>query len=91
MKLVWAASAQTDLHALADYYRDIDVQLSERMRQLVERTPALLTRFPQMGTPLGTSVFRKLRVQKTPFVIYYQIEPGRIVVLRVIHAARDIL
>ena len=89
MKLVWAAPAQADLHALADYYRRIDVELSNRLR--IERTPAQLTRFPQMGAPLGSSAIRKLRVQQTPFVLYYQIEPTRIVVLRVIHAARDIL
>ena len=89
MKLVCAAPAQADLHALADYYRRIDVELSNRLR--IERTPAQLTRFPQMGTPLGLSAIRKLRVQQTPFVLCYQIEPTRIVVLRVIHAARDIL
>ena len=91
MKLVCAAPAQADLHALADYYRRIDVELSHRVRLRIERTPARLTRFPQMGTPLGSSAIRKLRVQQTPFVLYYQIEPTRIVVLRVIHAARDIL
>ena len=91
MKLVWAASAQADLHDLADYYRHIDVELSIRMRQRIELAPDLLTRFPQMGTPLGSSAIRKLRVQRTPFVLYYQFESDRIVVLRVIHAARDIL
>jgi plasmid stabilization system protein ParE len=90
LKLVWAAPAQADLHALADFYRQIDVKLSDRMRQRIERTPALLTRFPRMGTPLGSTAIRKLRVRHTPFVLYYQLEPDRIVVLRVIHAAHDI-
>ena len=91
MKLVWAAPAQADLTALADYYRQIDAELSNRMRQRIERTPAQPTRFFQMGTPLGSSPIRKLRVQQTPFVPHYQIESDRIVVLRVIPAARDIL
>jgi len=88
---VWAAAAQADLHALTEHYRRIDVELSDRMRRRIERTPALLTRFPKMGTPLGSWGIRKLRVQQTPFVLYYQLEPNRVVVLRVIHAARDLL
>lgn len=89
MNLLWAASANADLHSLADHYRDIDVALSIRMRQRVERTPELLTRFPLLGTPLGTSAIRKLRVRQTPF-LYYRVDPERIVVLRVLHAARDL-
>ena len=88
---MWAAAAQADLHALTEHYRRIDVELSDRMRRRIECTPAILTRFPRMGTRLGSSDFRKLRVQQTPFVLYYQLEPDRVVVLRVIHAARDLL
>ena len=90
MKLVWAAPAQADLHALADYYRQIDVELSHRMRLRIERTPALLATFPKLGTLLGSSSIRKLRVLQTPYVLYYRPELDRIVVLRVVHSARDI-
>lgn len=90
MKLVWSAPAQSDLHDIADHYRHIDPVLSERMRQRVERTPALLTTFPELGTPLGSSTLRKLRVRQTPFLLFNRVLDDRIVVLRVLHAARDL-
>ena len=90
MTLRWSVRAQADLLALTDYYRAIEPDLSIRMRSRVEQTPALLASFPRLGTQLGNSNVRKLRVRQPPYLLFYRIAGDDIFVLRVLHAARDI-
>lgn len=90
MNLRWSALAQSDLHALTAYYRAIDPEVSIRMRKRIEQTPSLLSTFPMIGTPLPGSHLRKLRVRGTPFLLFYRADETGIVVIRVLHSARDL-
>lgn len=44
-----------------------------------------LARFPQMGREGRVTGTRERAAPRTPFVVIYRTEPGRIVILRVLH------
>lgn len=91
MKLEWTRPARRDLRDLVDHYDAIDPQLSARMLDAVEATPRLLIDYPKIGAKTVTAGCRKWRVRGTPYLPFYSSTRGQLRVLRVLHAARDVL
>ena len=89
MKIVWAERARHDLHELNDFYLAIDADLADRMIGRVEREPDRLLDFPGIGSQTQIAGWRKWRVRDTPYLLFYRVERDRVIIARVLHAARD--
>lgn len=91
MKLVWTESAVADLEAIRDYLRRDSEHYAARFVARLLEAVQTLTELPGRGRPVpeaGDSTVRELLFQN--YRIMYKAEAERVVVLAVIHAARDI-
>lgn len=90
MRLKWSARARRDILELADYYSKIDPGLAERMERAVEASPLTLLDYPHSGPATIRPGVRKWRVRGTPYMLYYRTPPEYVIILRVLHASRDV-
>jgi toxin ParE1/3/4 len=91
MKIVWTKFAREDLKAIRDYIaRDSNFYAAQFGLRLVNAVN-VLRRFPELGEVVPEFqryVVRQRIVQN--YRVLYTIEKNRVVVLSIIHAARDI-
>jgi len=89
--------ADADIRDAADEYTRVDgIELGLRLYEAVERTWSELAEHPEMGAPvqwesMRFSGIRQWRVP-VPFNVYlidYRLTGGDLVVVRVLHGARD--
>ena len=82
--------ARRDLDEILDYVVGHDSLAAVRLLARLQSNCRLLARHPRSGRirlELGTGV-RSFPVK--PYVVYYAAEPGRVIVLRILHGARDV-
>lgn len=89
MKIIWAKSAKQDLREIEAYIAE-DNQLAayNTVLKIFDKVETLLTigtSIGRAGRILGT---RELIIQKTPYIVIYNVSETNINVLRVIHEAR---
>jgi plasmid stabilization system protein ParE len=91
MKIEWTEPAISDLDGIRDYIgRDSEYYASRFIGRIIEAVERLMY-FPEMGRRVPEAEeenVRELLFQN--YRIMYRSEPQRILVLTVIHAARDI-
>jgi addiction module RelE/StbE family toxin len=89
MRLIRAASYHADLNAIVDYIArdnpDSALAIWDRIESRVER----LASFPKSGRSGRIEGTRELVVTGTPFIVAYRITGETIIVLRVLHGARQ--
>ncbi|MGH9358177.1 MAG: type II toxin-antitoxin system RelE/ParE family toxin [Terriglobia bacterium] len=90
-KIEWTRSAIGDVMALRDYIaRDAEAyadRFVQKIIQVVERAGA----FPQMGRPVAEANQDSVReILFGNYRIVYRVEESRVLVLMVIHGARDL-
>ena len=88
--LVLGPRAVADLQEINDHYDTVEDGLSGRFVRALDELFARLTEFPR-SAPLvaGYLDVRRTVVSGFPYVVFYRHQPGRIDVLRVLHAARS--
>lgn len=90
MKLVWTESAVRDLESIRDYIRRDSEYYASRFISRIFEAVETLTSLPKRGRLVPEADdpdIRELLFQNHR--IMYRIDSGRIVVLTIIHAARD--
>ncbi len=91
MKIEWTEPAISDLDGIRDYIgRDSEYYASRFIGRIIEAVERLVY-FPEMGRRVPEAEeenVRELLFQN--YRIMYRSEPQRILILTVIHAARDI-
>ncbi|HTO45112.1 MAG TPA: type II toxin-antitoxin system RelE/ParE family toxin [Burkholderiales bacterium] len=70
------------------WYEDQRAGLGEEFLGAVEASFDAIQEFPEMFAPLHGEV-RRAVVSRFPYAVFYRIEPKRVVVLAVLHMARD--
>ena len=88
--LVLGPRAVADLQGISDHYDTVEDGLSGRFVRALDELFTRLTEFPR-SAPLvaGYLDVRRAVVRGFPYVVFYRHQPGRIDVLRVLHAARS--
>lgn len=88
--LALGTTAVADLRAAREYYDGAESGLSERLDEVLAELFVRLETFPR-SAPLvaGYEDVRRAVVRAFPDVVFYRHRPGRIDVLRVLHAARS--
>lgn len=89
MTLRLTEEARDDLRAIYAYYADRNPTSADRVVGTILKAANGLTRFPLMGKQGEVEGTRERLVMRYPYCIVYHIEGDIIVVLRVIHGARQ--
>jgi toxin ParE1/3/4 len=86
--LVLQRAAQREFDEAADWYdrqrTGLGVEFIEEVNRVLDQLRAGPERYPVVHEDI-----REGPVDRFPYVVYYRIEPGRVVVVAVIHTSRD--
>jgi plasmid stabilization system protein ParE len=87
-RLLWRASARSDLAKLVDYFADKDPRVADMLLDRIEDTAKAL-RARDTGRPGRMPKLREKSVARTKYILAYRALPKQIIILRVIHAAQN--
>jgi len=88
LPVVFRRRFQDDLGAGFDWYEEQRSGLGEEFLSAVQSTLRSIEQFPEMFVFIHRDVRRAI-VSRFPFAVFYLVESQRVVVLRVLHTARD--
>jgi toxin ParE1/3/4 len=88
MKVVLRRQAATDLNRAATWYHLQRSGLGEAFLQAAQSRMTQLAKRPLAGSPIEGPV-RRVLIDRFPYCIFYLVEVDQVVVLAVLHAARD--
>ena len=88
LPVVFRRRFQDDLGAGFHWYEEQRSGLGEEFLSAVQSTLRSIEQFPEMFASIHRDVRRAI-VSRFPFAVFYLVEARRIVVLRVLHTARD--
>ena len=77
-----------DLAAGFDYYATQGPELGDKFLRAVTSAVEAIGRYPQMFSAVHGEVRRAI-LSGFPYAVFYRIEPRRVVVLAILHTARD--
>lgn len=89
MEVRWLPGALVDLEAARAYIARNNPVAAERVFARILSEVAGLASLPHIGRPGRVANTRELVVPSTPFIVPYRVHEGRVVVLAVIHTARQ--
>jgi len=84
--------ARVDLNEIWLYIANSssDADTADRLTEAVSECLALLGRFPYLGKSLQDSTYQNVRTFPVQnYVIFYEVLPGKVRILRIIHSSRD--
>lgn len=88
MSLIWNDYARLEFIEAAGYYGHIDLDLGERFVSAVEAAVAQLRASPQMARQFDGEA-RKVRLERFPYAVIYEVEDQRIHIIAVMHLHRE--
>ncbi len=86
--VVYRRSAGRDLAGAYGWYDQQRAGLGEEFLASVNAVFDAIEKFPEMFASVSNDVRRAI-VSRFPYAVFYRIEPRRVVVLAVLHTARD--
>ncbi len=89
------AKLRPDLERVADYYEELSGTLALQFMASIGDAVRLLQHYPAIGSPryghsLGVGGLRFLPTRNFPYLLIYREHLERIVLLRLVHMARDV-
>jgi plasmid stabilization system protein ParE len=88
LPVVFRRRFQNDLGAGFDWYEEQRPGLGEEFLSAIQSALKNVELYPELFIAVHGDVRRAI-VSRFPFAIFYLVEPRRVVVLRVLHTARD--
>ncbi|HET7570079.1 MAG TPA: type II toxin-antitoxin system RelE/ParE family toxin [Gammaproteobacteria bacterium] len=88
MRVEWKATARNDLAEAVAWIARENPRAAIRVYAEVMRQVERLGRHPQSGRPGRIKDTRELVINRTPYIVPYQVGQSAVVVLRVLHGAR---
>jgi len=88
LAIVFRRQVGRDLAAAFEYYEPQRQGLGEDFLAAARAVFEAIERYPQMFAQVHGEVRRAI-VSKFPYAVFYRLEPDRILVLAVLHTARD--
>jgi len=96
-RITLSEAAVADICEQADWYEaQADWKLAKRWEMSVTSTLLRISRRPQAGSPCSFSATELRGVRRVPVagfpkhLVFYQTDPDKILVLRIVHGARDL-
>jgi plasmid stabilization system protein ParE len=88
LPVVYRPKVGRDLASGFGYYEGQSEGLGEKFLAAVDSAFNALERYPEMFSRVHGEV-RRAVVSKFPYAVFFRVEPKRVVVLTVLHTARD--
>ena len=88
LAVVYRRQVGRDLAAGFDYYAAQGLELGEKFLTAVTSVFEAIGRYPRMFAAVHGEVHRAI-LSDFPYAVFYRIEARRVVVLAVVHTARD--
>lgn len=88
MRLVWTPLAREDRDAIFDRIAKDNAHAAIGVDERIGVAAKQLLAFPESGRPGRVENTRELVVPRSPYIIAYQLLPGRVRILRVLHGAQ---
>lgn len=88
MKISITAPARADFWNLKNYIQQDNPAAAVYVEERIFKVINHLLSFPTMGRSGRTPNTRELVIRSTPYIVKYQLRQDKIVILRVLHAAR---
>ncbi|TPG20497.1 type II toxin-antitoxin system RelE/ParE family toxin [Sphingomonas koreensis] len=85
----WSRSAQIDIAGIDDFYHTLNPGFARRVGLETINAAKLLADRPELGQIVPDSPYRKWRVGKTPYLVFYRFDANTFRIVRIVHAARD--
>lgn len=89
MRIEWSSHAVADLKTISEYIeRDRDLSTANRVtRNIYDAIQGLVT-MPNRGRSGRVEGTRELVIVPSPYIVGYQVFPGRVLVLNIVHGAQ---
>ncbi len=88
MKVEWLPAAERDREAQLAYLAERNPRAALEMGDAIKAAIGHLCTHPHIGRPGRVKTTRERVITRTPYVIVYQVEPGAVVILRLLHGAQ---
>lgn len=88
MSVRWTGAARRDLSAVARYLQERSPQGARRMIRRIHEAAQLLDERPQAGKPGREDGTREFVVGRTPYLLVYELERERPLILPVLHGSQ---
>lgn len=88
LPVVFRRGVGRDLAGAYGWYEEQRAGLGEQFLAAVNASFGAIEQLPEMFAPLHGDVRRTI-VSKFPYAVFYRVEPERVVILTVLHTARD--
>jgi toxin ParE1/3/4 len=89
VKLRYTQPALLDLDNILSYIAANSPQGAQRVQRRLRQITNLLLSFPEAGVRTADPVIRRQTAHPYPFLLFYEITAGEIVVHAIRHSARD--
>ena len=89
MKLRWSAFALADRDEIFDHVEADNPRAALALDDQLQRQIERLIRFPELGRMGRIAGTRESVINRTPYVAAYGIDQGAVLILRILHGARD--
>jgi len=86
MQVVWSPTSLRQIEEIHDYIARDNPLAAIKMAELLHNAGERLDRFPDRGRPVPGTRMRELIVR--PYIIRYQVDGNRVLIVRVRHGAR---
>lgn len=87
--IVWTRRARQDVNSIWDFLEQRNPRAAELVDSRILAAVERLGRLPHLGRPGMIAGTRELTVSRTPYRVVYVAEVDSIVILHVVHSARD--
>lgn len=88
LRVRWLRKALANLEAHAQYIARDNPDAARRVVAAIERSVAVVARYPASGRPGRVDGTRELVVPGAPYILPYRVRGQAVEILRVLHAAR---
>ena len=90
MRLRYAALALAELDAILAYLSEHDVQAVQGFQTRLQLSLDRVAQFPKSAPPVRVRPgVRRLALVRYPYVVFYRVDAGEVMVLRILHGARN--
>ncbi len=89
MKIIWRPSAVEDIEHARQYIAQFNPAAAARIFAAIRASVRTLARLPQRGRPGRVEGTRELVVPRTPYLVAYTVIDRDVVILAVLHHARE--
>ena len=90
VKLTYAPRARTDLDEIHSWLSERSLVAASSVLRAIRGTAELIGEYPQIGRATDIEGVKVLPVIRYPYLVYYTVEAGEVVIVHVRHGARSL-